>query len=239
MIEHIMDTQFVLNYRFENKANIFHAIFRFDNIEIYKYLTRASQSPPVSDDLLRAKFAEKDGRKSTPFYELLKSNSKQMIELLCGKFPDLILNFFDPRTHLKTIHYASYKGNAKLLDFVFEHAPKDKAELDELMMSTENDGTSVMHWAANKGMLFAMKKLWKHASCPSTKKEMLFGQQRRGRTPFCYTMFGNHVEAAEWLLSKCENDDEKRKMIHHKLKNGQSFYDHMVKVNTFPSMVKR
>eukprot|EP01083_Nonionella_stella_P075265 204536_1 len=76
MIEHIMDTQFVINYRFQNKANIFHAIFRFDNIAIYKYLTRPGQSVPVTDKVLRAKFAEKDGRGSHTFYELLKSNSK-------------------------------------------------------------------------------------------------------------------------------------------------------------------
>eukprot|EP01083_Nonionella_stella_P088632 247115_1 len=239
MIERMLDTNLVINYRFKNKSNIFHAIFRFDNIEIYKYLTRPGQAVPVTDKLLREKFEEKDGRGSRTFYELLKSNAQQLIQLMCEKFPDLIINFKDERTHLRAIHYASYKGNPELLDFVFAHAPKDPEKLDELIMATENDGTTVMQWAANKGMLFAMKRLWNNASAKSTKKEMLFGEQRRGRTAFYYTCVGNHVEHAEWLLSLCENDEERAKMIHHKLKTGQSFYDHMVKANTFPSMIKR
>eukprot|EP01083_Nonionella_stella_P010042 28689_1 len=252
MIERMMNSAFLINYRFKNDSNIFHALFRFDNIGLYEYITRKAQSNPPKQQLLRDKFQERDTSDlleesfknkyggGSPIYEALNSNSEEILNLLCEQFPDLIINFFDERTHLKAIHYASFKGNPKLLQFLFKNAPKNAEERDNWIMSKENDGTTVFQWAANKGMLFAMKKCWNNLSNIQTKKEMILGEQDAGRTAFFYAVVGDHLETAKWLLSLCDDDEERSKMIHQKVdKPRVTIIEWMDTRNRFPSMVKQ
>eukprot|EP01084_Bolivina_argentea_P025117 46732_1 len=188
---------------------------------VIKMLEKLKRDKSVNDYLCKSKHI--------PFLELTLQNVIEALELRNPFSADMLSLAW---------HYCWYYRKNRS-DIVFKHAPTDPDKLDALCMAKENDGTTVFHWAANKGMLFAMKLLWKKVSNVKTKEEMLFGEQKRGRTPFYYTCVGNHMTAANWLLSLCKNDKERAKMVHHKLKNELTIYEHMVQENTFPSVTKQ